>query len=199
MTWGEIQIESLRKMFLNSDIISIDKLDEYKTDKKYKTYLDMMPQASNEAINYILENGRPCIQNYELEKDNNLKYKLNDLIPNFKRLYEISYTGNGKLNYRLEGNNCLVLKSWDEGDITIYYEAYLDRITHDTPNDEVILLDDDLSTLIPLYIAGELYKDDDISMATQYLNEFMNQISMISNKNYGGGQNSIETVYSMNV
>lgn len=199
MNWGQIQIESLRKMFLNSDVISVDNLDKYKNDKKYKTYLNMMPQAANEAINYILENGRPYILDYELENDNSVKYNLKDLIPSFKRLYEISYTGNGKLDYRLEGDNYLVIKNWNEGDITIYYEAYLDRITCDTPSSEEIPLDDDLATLIPLYISGQLYKDDDISMATQYLNEFMNQISMISDKNYSGGQNSIKTVYSMNV
>lgn len=201
MNWGEIQIESLRKMFLNSDVITTDKLEEYKKDKKYKTYLDMMPQAANEAINYILENGKPHILSYELEKtdDEIKKYKLPDLIDNFKKIYEISYDGNNILNYHTEGNNVLVIKYWISGNITVYYEAYLDRITNDTESDTKIDLDIQLASLIPLYIAGELYKDDDISMATQYLNEFMNQVNLLGDKDQKFGPDSIRTVYSMYV
>ena len=61
MTWGEIQIESLKKMFLNKEILKVEDLKIYKEDKKYKTYLDAMPQACNEAINYII-NLEPIIK-----------------------------------------------------------------------------------------------------------------------------------------
>lgn len=199
MNWGDIQLESLRKMFLNSDILSIENLEDYKKDKKYKTYLDAMPQAANEAINYILENGRPYILSYELKKNDTNKYKLPELIDNFKRIREISYDGNNILNYHTEGNNVLVIKNWSEGNITIYYESYLDRITNLTKDDFKIDLDNQLLSLIPLYIAGELYKDDDISMATQYLNEFMNQVNILKDKDYSFGPDSIRTVYNMYV
>ena len=33
MNWGEIQIESLKKMFLNNDDLSIDKLEDCKKEK----------------------------------------------------------------------------------------------------------------------------------------------------------------------
>lgn len=199
MNWGEIQLESLKKMFLNSDILSVDKLEEYKKDKKYKTYLNAMPQATNEAINYILENGRPYILSFELEKSDTNKYDLPKLIDNFKRIHEISYDGSNILNYHTEGNNVLVIKNWSDGNITIYYESYLDRITNETSDDYKIDLDNQLLSLIPLYIAGELYKDDDISMATQYLNEFMSQVNTLKDKDYSFGPDSIRTVYSMYV
>ena len=38
MNWGEIQIETLKKMYLNTDDLSISDINIYKTDKKYKTY-----------------------------------------------------------------------------------------------------------------------------------------------------------------
>ena len=38
MKWSEIQLESLKKMFLNKDLLLESKLDEYRKDKKYKTY-----------------------------------------------------------------------------------------------------------------------------------------------------------------
>ena len=53
MNWGDIQIESLKKMFLNTENLTVANLTDYFTDKKYKTYLFAMPQACNEAINYI--------------------------------------------------------------------------------------------------------------------------------------------------
>lgn len=43
--------------------------------------------------------------------------------------------------------------------------------------------------LIPLYMAGELYKDDDVSLATVYMNEFESRLgSLAANENgYWGG------------
>ncbi len=199
MNWGEIQVESLKKMFLNSDVLNVDELENYKTDKKYKTYLNAMPQACNEAINYILENGKPYILSYELEKNETGKYQLENLIDKFKKIYEISYDGTDNINYRVEGNNVLVIQNWTNGNITIYYEAFIDRITTSTPSTQKIDLNNQLLSLIPLYIAGELYKDDDISMATQYLNEFISQVNLIGEKDHSYGPNSIETVYSSNV
>ena len=55
MNWGNIQIESLKKMFLNTENITVDNLATYLTDKKYKTYLFAMPQACNEAIDILLQ------------------------------------------------------------------------------------------------------------------------------------------------
>ena len=76
MNWGEIQIESLKKMFLNNDDLSIDKLEDYKKEKKYKTYLFAMPQACNEAINYIVSRLGSNEKLYTLEKEDNEFYDL---------------------------------------------------------------------------------------------------------------------------
>ena len=87
MTWGEIQIESLKKMFLNNDDLSIEELESYKTNKKYKTYLFAMPQAFNEAIRYI-SNLEPIIKSYELEVDQE-RYNLKELISDYKCLENV--------------------------------------------------------------------------------------------------------------
>ena len=89
MTWGEIQIESLKKMFLNKEVLKIEEIEKYKADKKYKTYLDAMPQACNEAINYII-NLEPIIKVEELQKNSdNSKYDLKELFSDYKRFYNI--------------------------------------------------------------------------------------------------------------
>lgn len=53
-----------------------------------------------------------------------------------------------------------------------YDKATIKHVDIDTPATEAIELPDDACILIPLYIASQLYKDDDISQATAYRNEF---------------------------
>ena len=53
-TWGQIQLETIKKMFLNKDPLLIKNLKSMRTDNRYKTYLDSMPQACNEAISEIV-------------------------------------------------------------------------------------------------------------------------------------------------
>lgn len=199
MNWGEIQLESLKKMFLNNEEISIEKLEEYKNDKKYKTYLYAMPQACNEAINYMLENGRPLIKSYKIKyKDINYKYNLKQIIPNFKRLDQVTYDGHISPDWYVEGDNVLVVRDWREPKeiITIYYESHHDLLTSRTKNNYTFDIDNQLISLIPLYIAGELYKDDDVQLSTIYMNEFMTSISNLKGKDFSPTPNQIETIYN---
>ena len=53
-----------------------------------------------------------------------------------------------------------------------YDKATIKHVDLETPSEEVIGLPDDACVLIPLYIASQLYKDDDIAQATAYRNEF---------------------------
>jgi len=200
MNWGDIQIESLKKMFLNNDSISRTDLSTLKEDKKYKTYLLAMPQACNEAINYILENGKPLIKEYKLKwKETNHKYKLNDVISNFKRIWQIVCDCTTQPDWYIEGDNVLVVKNWleDSGDITIYYESYHDMITSSTSSTTQIDLNYQLVSLIPLYIAGELYKDDDIQLSTIYMNEFVTNVSNLSNKDFNPNPKEIVSTYEV--
>lgn len=53
-----------------------------------------------------------------------------------------------------------------------YDKATIKHVDINTSADEIIELPEDACVLIPLYIASQLYKDDDISQATAYRNEF---------------------------
>ena len=75
-------------------------------------------------------------------------------------------------NLYQEANNTLVLKRSQPGTYRVYYKAYPDQITLDTPDDYELPLDPEVATLLPLYMASQLYKDDDNSIATVYRNEF---------------------------
>ena len=122
MTWGEIQIISLQKMFAKDEPIKVKNLKELREDDDCKIYLSSMASACNEAIQRI----KPYCENLYVYNEN---------------------TGN-------------------------YKKTEIDLITEDTFDDEEIELPNEACVLIPLYIASQLYKDDDISQATAYRNEF---------------------------
>lgn len=122
MTWGEIQIISLEKMFAKDEPIEVNDLNDLKDDDDCKWYLSAMPAVCNEA----LERLKP----YALQ------------------IY----------NYNEETKQ--------------YEKVNIEHVTKKTKNDYEIQLPEDACVLIPLYIASQLYKDDDISQATAYRNEF---------------------------
>lgn len=190
MTWGEIQIESLKKMFLNNDDLTIERLNEYKTDKKYKTYLFAMPQACNEAINYIC-NLEPIIKSYELEVEEE-RNDLSKLIKDFKAIENV--ITNKK--WEMETGNVLRIDK-NAGKVIIYYEAYPRHITSYSYAEEEIKINKECARFIPLYIAGELYKDDDLTLSTVYMNEFVNNISLITGRTKNVVNNKITPIYTM--
>ena len=53
-----------------------------------------------------------------------------------------------------------------------YDKASIEHVNYNTSANKVIDLPEDACVLIPLYIASQLYKDDDIAQATAYRNEF---------------------------
>lgn len=194
MTWGEIQIESLKKMFLNKETLKIEELETYKSDKKYKTYLDAMPQACNEAINYII-NLEPIIKSKELEKTSqNDTYNLKKIISDYKKLHNI--ISEYSVMWKMLTKNIMEINGWSQGKIEIYYEAYPELITKNTSTQQKIDLEETFTRLIPLYIAGELYKDDDLTLSTMYMNEFINNLNlMIDNDNFIN--NNIQSTFRM--
>jgi hypothetical protein len=75
-------------------------------------------------------------------------------------------------DYYEEGGSILVLDRDKPGNYTIYYRAYPQTITASTPDDYVLELDPEVDALVPLYMASQLYKEDDNALATTYRNEF---------------------------
>lgn len=70
-----------------------------------------------------------------------------------------------------EGTSTLILPRDHEGSYTIYYRAYPPAITPETAEDYELPLDPEVVAILPLYMASQLYKDDDNGLATSYRNE----------------------------
>ena len=109
-----------------------------------------------------------------------IRYKLSDLCTDFYQLDsgEIYYSSNSEPkyiasdNYYQEADKTLVLRRNMPGEYTVYYKAYPTQITLSTPDTYEMDLDPEVAALLPMYIASQIYKDDDNSIATVYRNEF---------------------------
>lgn len=194
MNWGDIQIESLKKMFLNNESLDVDDLETYLEDKKYKTYLFAMPQACNEAINYIASRLGTQVEKYTLEHSDENTFDLSDNIPDMRKIKKIVCPEG--VSYKVLSPTVIQFDDWYLGNVDIYYEVAVDVIRESTPiTKRISSLKDEYAKIIPLYIAGELYKDDDLSMSTMYMNEFFNMINVFAEEDLFINNPIIQTIY----
>jgi hypothetical protein len=75
-------------------------------------------------------------------------------------------------DYFQEADKTLVIPRNKPGVYLIHYRAYPQHLSLSTSDDTELSLDPDVAVLIPLYMASQLYKDDDASIALIYRNEF---------------------------
>ena len=124
--------------------------------------------------------------NYPTEADippfsMNIRYYLPDLASDYYMvdIEHVIYEGDADISrykatsdFFQEGFKVLVLPRELPGNYKVYYKAYPQEITLETPDDEVLSLDPEVEALLPLYMASQLYKDDDAGISTVYRNEF---------------------------
>ena len=111
---------------------------------------------------------------------NLIKYNLKEIAPDFYNMAENQIFYEGTIRpyylqttyYYRESDNVLLLDRNMPGRYTVYYHAYPPEITIGTDDNFELPLDREVAILMPLYMASQLYKDDDISIATIYRNEF---------------------------
>lgn len=293
-TWGELQILTIKKMFLNNTPISVDNLDSMRNDRKYQLYLNGMPEAANEGLLRLMSRGKPLVKkhtithitpddifsyqsydvtsvtntdleiyansakayyfeinndarieiqqydessltwitlktinhisdkvgSYEVYKNildtedsgevrivfkaddymysvrnvamysvkfkteddvfNNTRkqrYDLRSIIPDFYDVMSVEYEKAGRKgeynsDFTLEEDNILVIDGKREGNFIITYKAYPTKITPNTADSFRLNVPSEMAAILPLYMASELYKDDDAAIATQYRNQF---------------------------
>ena len=74
--------------------------------------------------------------------------------------------------YYTESDNFLVLPRNFKGVYTVYYYAYPKEITSGTEDNYVPDAAPEVVAILPLYMASQLYKEDDNGIATSLRNEF---------------------------
>lgn len=181
MTWGECKAAALRKMF-GSDGGQIDYSEPGNED-----YIAAMPAAANEAMERIVSTaGRPLRKSADIDIEEDVQYlDMSEQVGDFRAFgeyleaYLVVGSGLAALDTAAIGQSVLQLPKGVSGTVRVFYDAVPEHITEYTNDAEELPLSDDCNVLIPLYLAGELYKDDDIGMATAYMNEFESRLSSL--------------------
>lgn len=183
MTWYDVKLAALQKMFAS------DGTDISNPDEATKEYLNAMPHAANEAIEMLCTAGRYLRKSYMTSKDKgealtvNLEYEVPDYwrMGNIEVYKLVDDTPEPVDGVALYGGKYLVFPAEYEGDFEFFYDAKPTTITLSTPDSKKIDLPDDAVVLLPLYIASQLYKDDDNAIATMYRNEFETAFERLTN------------------
>ena len=161
MTWGEIKTAALQKMFLTSQ-------DPYTSNATTRDYLGMMPAVANEGLQRLAVVGKYISKTVYLD----INTDLTSLPLDFYEAIPSGVLAGGEYfrGYEILPEN--MIKTSYRGIVEIPYHAYPQKITKDTPDDAEIFIDPDGAVLLPLYIASELYKEDDMGMSVQWRNQF---------------------------
>lgn len=187
MLWKECKLIALQTMFSNEGA-------DINVDDSNQDYIDAMPGKANEALHQIAMIGRPILKQFQIVIQENAaeeitadkltlpakeaRYKLNlsDYCPRFRCVESLMLDSMGIYDqaedWAMEGDTWLVLPGNVTGTYTLWYRAYPPRLTASSADDTELELPEEAAALVPLYIASELYKEDDLSMATMWRNEY---------------------------
>lgn len=173
MDWKTIKLLSLQKMFLITGNSIVE-------DETTLEYLNKMWGAANEAMIRLATIGKTIIKKAEIDLSderivvsaNKMYINLLEFVPDLFNVSTAAVALNEELfsQFELYGNSLIMEPAL--GTLSLVYYAYPALLKPDSPDDTEIPLDVDAAVLIPLYIASELYKDDDNSLATMYRNQF---------------------------
>ena len=158
----------------------------------YETYRGLITNTEKKPVKFVFTTGYPMgLKNIAIYSQNfvdadsvvpfttKIKYDMTTLAPDFYMIdpqgiyYEGAYQKYLQTSdFYQEGTKTLVLDRDMIGSFTIYYRAYPEQITSETEDGYELPIDQEVYSLLPLYMASQLYKDDDNGIATAYRNEF---------------------------
>ena len=158
----------------------------------YEAFKGLITNTDKKAVKFEFVTSYPMgLKNIAIYKENfadansvvpftdKVKYDMKELAEDFYMIdpqgiyYEGAYqTYLQTSDFYQEGTKTLVLDRNMIGNFTIYYRAYPVYIDSDTEDTYELPIDPEVYVLLPLYMASQLYKDDDNGIATAYRNEF---------------------------
>jgi len=168
-----------------ADTIALD-------SKSYEVYKGLITNANKKPVKFVFTTLYPmALKNVAIYREtfadvedvvpftDKVKYDMTALVNDFYMIdpqgiyFEGAYQKYLQTSdFYQEGTKTLVLDRDMIGNFTIYYRAYPMQITADTLDTEELPLDPEVYALLPLYMASQLYKDDDNGIATTYRNEY---------------------------
>lgn len=202
MTLGEIKVEALKIMFAAySNDFSVGELEHIARDDNYASYLADMVGSINRCFANIENKGVLKSKCILLENGTESEYTVSydlDSIDDFYRLERVIAEKDGlyfpSVEYVIEGNKLVLFEKGCT--YKLVYKPRIKRITPETSDGENIGVDDSIAVLIPYYIKGDVYRDDEPAEAAEARNWYEAAISEISQHDTGK-QAFVHSVYSV--
>ena len=161
-------------------------------NSSYEIFKGLIENTEKKKVNFVFTTSYPMsLKNIAVYKElfptsddvvpytDKIRYDMSQLAEDFYMIdpqgiyYEGAYQNYLQTSdFYQEGTKTLVLDRDMIGCFTIYYRAYPVLLTNETEDDYELPIDPEVYVLLPLYMASQLYKDDDNAIATQYRNEF---------------------------
>ena len=191
MTWKDIKLVTLQKMFSANG-------NEIVNDEATRDYLAAMPYAANEALQLLCVANKYLRSYTDIPKSEGsvMKADITDYTDDFFRFGDLeAYDGDyNPISFAVVAGTVVVLPKEASGTIRIYYDAWPKCITSSTSDDYEIPLAPDVVVLLPLYMASQIYKEDDNAIATIYRNEFEVARAELTNRPNGVVMEEFESV-----
>ena len=193
MKWGEAKLICLQTMYANEGVTILQ-------DDSTEEYLNAMPGKANEAMMQLSLVGRPLLKEAKIAvgldadegdaigwwpgvADGAVQVRLKEYLPDFRALHQLMLDSHGIYgdaeDYRVVGEDTLVLPGDVAGVYTVIYKAYPTTVSRDTADETVLDVHEECASLVPIYMAAELYKDDDLALATVLRNEYEDGLQKI--------------------
>lgn len=177
MTLEEVKKIAYQKIFQNDEPLLDISIEDLKQEEDNAVYFENMIPAINEAIQ-DLDKYQKNVEKIDIDKTyidtkNNGSNTIDtEKIKNYKALVEVYKNGALTKDYEVIANRYIKLSITENDVYEVFYRTNPIIITKDTPEDTVLKIKDEILVLIPLYIASEILKDENISLATVYRNQY---------------------------
>lgn len=159
MTWGDVKQAVQQKL----ELTEAGDLEEY---------LPGLVRAANEGLALLATAGKPIRRAITVDTEDG-EVELTLQAPELYRLEEVrrleGVEEKATLDYRLTGT---LLQLPAAGSYRLVYSAYEEPVTEQTGNGHRLALDEEAAVLLPLYVASQLYKHENVQLAVLWRNEF---------------------------
>lgn len=168
MTYGEMKTAVMAK------------IDELGASGDKESYYPQIPPAANEGMMLLATAGKPFEKRLELictPAETAQRFELRQIWPAFyrlKTLYWMDEAGmlHGAEGVTVENGKTVIAPAEMRGTILAWCEVYPQPCSDLTADAAEIELDAEAAALLPLYVASQIFKHDDIQLATIWRNEF---------------------------
>ncbi|MBE6588824.1 MAG: hypothetical protein E7643_01475 [Ruminococcaceae bacterium] len=179
MKIGEIKIEALRLMFASVGDLDATEVADMEGDREVGAYLRAMPGSINRALSDLemrraLPLSRHVIAFGDWERKGEIFRMELSKIPQIYEAVRLSHedgeTYGGELPFTVEGD-VLTVRGLGEGEeVILLYRPRISRIAAWENEGELAGVPEEIAALIPYFIKGELFREDEPNEAGEARN-----------------------------